>query len=140
MLGENDTPEHPEDLLATTTYDDIKLSPLYTQAGADPGVPGLSPFVRGSRAAGHTAEGWDVRQSHADPDPARANESVLADLENGVTSVFLQVGDGALAPGDLARALDGVLLDLAPVALATGADFGPAAEALLAVFAASGVA
>jgi methylmalonyl-CoA mutase len=140
VLGENDAPEHPEDLLATTTYDDITLSPLYTEAGTDPGVPGLSPFVRGSRAAGHTAEGWDVRQSHADPDPARANESVLADLENGVTSVFLQVGDGALAPADLARALDGVLLDLAPVALATGADFGPAADALLAVFAASGVA
>ena len=140
VLGENDAPEHPEDLLATTTYDGIKLSPLYTQAGAEPGVPGLSPFTRGARAAGHTADGWDVRQLHADPDPGRSNESVLADLENGVTSVFLQVGDGALTPADLPRVLDGVLLDLAPVALATGADFEPAADALLAVLRASGVA
>ncbi|WP_406283235.1 methylmalonyl-CoA mutase subunit beta [Embleya sp. NBC_00896] len=140
VLGENDAPEHPEDLLATTTYDGIKLSPLYTEAASRPGVPGLSPFVRGARAAGSTAEGWDVRQLHADPDPARANESVLADLENGVGSVFLQVGDGALAPADLARVLDGVLLDLAPVALATGADFVPAADALLAVLRASDVA
>lgn len=140
VLGENDTPERPEDLLATTTYDGITLSPLYTEAAARPGLPGLSPFVRGSRAAGHAADGWDVRQAHADTDPARANESVLADLENGVTSVFLYVGDDALAPGDLARALDGVLLDLAPVALATGADFVPAADALLAVFRTSGVA
>ncbi|MGW9208745.1 methylmalonyl-CoA mutase family protein [Embleya sp. NPDC055664] len=140
VLGENDTPERPEDLLATTTYDGITLSPLYTEAAARPGLPGLSPFVRGSRAAGHAADGWDVRQAHADTDPARANESVLADLENGVTSVFLYVGADALAPGDLARTLDGVLLDLAPVALATGADFVPAADALLAVFRASGVA
>ncbi|MFI1578344.1 methylmalonyl-CoA mutase family protein [Embleya sp. NPDC020630] len=140
VLGENDAPERPEDLLATTTYDGVTLSPLYTEAAARPGLPGLSPFVRGSRAAGHAADGWDVRQAHADTDPARANESVRADLENGVTSVFLYVGADALAPGDLARALDGVLLDLAPVALATGADFVPAADALLAVFRASGVA
>ncbi|WP_126637498.1 methylmalonyl-CoA mutase subunit beta [Embleya hyalina] len=140
VLGENDTPERPEDLLATTTYDGVTLSPLYTEAAARPGLPGLSPFVRGSRAAGHAADGWDVRQAHADTDPGRVNESVLADLENGVTSVFLYVGADALAPDALARALDGVLLDLAPVALATGADFVPAADALLAVFRESGVA
>ncbi|MCF2529778.1 methylmalonyl-CoA mutase subunit beta [Yinghuangia soli] len=142
VIGADDAPENPEDLLATTTYDGIRLAPLYTadDASPDAGVPGLPSYVRGARAAGSALDGWDVRQLHADPDPARTAEAVLADLENGVSSVFLQTGPGALDPAELPRVLTGVLLDLAPVVLDPGADFAPAADALLAVFRGSDVA
>lgn len=136
VIGEDDAPDRPEDLLATTTYDGITLAPLYTadDASPDAGVPGLPSYVRGARATGSSTEGWDVRQLHGDPDPARTAEAVLADLENGVSSVYLQTGAGALDPAELPRVLTGVLLDLAPVVLDPGADFVPAADALLAVF------
>lgn len=146
VIGEEDAPEHPEDLLATTTYDGIRLAPLYTadDAAPDSGVPGLPSYVRGARAAGASLDGWDVRQLHADPDPVRTAEAVLADLENGVSSVFLQTGApgaaDALDPAELPRVLAGVLLDLAPVALDPGADFTAAADALLAVHRDRGVA
>ncbi|WP_436773423.1 methylmalonyl-CoA mutase family protein [Yinghuangia sp. YIM S09857] len=145
VIGADDAPDNPEDLLATTTYDGIRLAPLYTADDASPGsgVPGLPSYVRGSRAAGGSVDGWDVRQLHNDPDPARTAEAVLADLENGVSSVFLETGapgSGALDPAALPAVLAGVLLDLAPVALDPGPDFVPAADALLAVFRDRGVA
>ncbi|HYO35972.1 MAG TPA: methylmalonyl-CoA mutase subunit beta, partial [Geodermatophilus sp.] len=99
------------------------------------------PFVRGSRAgaAGVTAAGgadpdvpggWDVRQRHADPDVARTREAIAADLENGVTSLWLELGEGAVPVAALRDVLAGVYLDLAPVAVSGGL---PAAEALLAL-------
>lgn len=91
--------------LVRTTHDGIAVRPLYTSA-----PPGSRP---------PRPPGWDVRQRHALPDP---NAAVLADLENGVTSVWLE--GAALA--DLPRALDGVLLDVAPVVVEA-----PAAEAFL---------
>ncbi len=102
------------ELLVRPTYEGIGVRPLYTSAPA------------GSRPPG--AGGWDVRQRHALPDP---NEAVLADLENGVTSVWLE--GAALA--DLPRALDGVLLDLAPVVVEA-----PAAEEFLELGARHGAA
>ncbi len=96
--------------LVRPTHDGIGVRPLYTAE-----TPGAVPA--GSRPPG--PGGWDVRQRHALPDP---NEAVLADLENGVTSIWLE--GAALA--DLPRALDGVLLDLAPVVVEA-----PAAEAFL---------
>lgn len=141
VIGADDAPEHPEELLATTTYDGIKLAPLYTadDASPDPGVPGLPAFVRGARPAGSALDGWDVRQAHDDPDAARTAEAVLADLENGVSSVFLHTGPDALDPAELPRVLAGVLLDLAPVVLDPGADFTTAADILLGVFRDRGV-
>ena len=46
---------------------------------------------------------------------------MLTDLENGVTSLWLGVGAGGIAAGDLPEVLAGVLLDLAPVVLDAGA-------------------
>ena len=85
-------------------------------------MPGAPPFVRGSRPAGPVPAGWDVRQRHREPDAARPRPAIVADLENGVTSIWLAVGEGGTAPADLDAALAGVYLDLAPVVL----DAGPA--------------
>jgi methylmalonyl-CoA mutase len=129
-----DAPE-PEELLAGTTYDGIEIAPLYT--GDDPvpdaGLPGLPPFTRGARPEGATVTGWDVRAHHDGTDPAEVNNSVLADLEHGVGSLWLTVGPAGVPVDGLATALSGVLLDLAPVTLDAGAEFAEAAHALLAL-------
>ena len=54
------------------------------------------------------------------PGPAATRQAVLADLENGVTSLWLAVGEGGLAAGDLPEVLPDVLLDLAPVGARRG--------------------
>ncbi|MFH8681924.1 methylmalonyl-CoA mutase small subunit [Streptomyces lydicus] len=130
-----------EDTLATDLQDGIRIRPLYTaEDGAAPvGHPGFPPFVRGGSPEGTTVAGWDVRQRHVLTDPRRANEAVLADLENGTTSVWLTVGDGGVPVAGLAEALKGVYLDLAPVVLDAGADFAPAAEELLRLYTEAGV-
>ncbi|AJT62963.1 Methylmalonyl-CoA mutase small subunit [Streptomyces lydicus] len=130
-----------EDALATDLQDGIRIRPLYTaeDAPAAPGHPGFPPFVRAGRPEGTAVAGWDVRQRHADTDPRRTNEAVLADLENGVTSLWLTVGDGGVPVAGLAEALQGVYLDLATVALDPGAGFTAAAEELLRLYASSGV-
>ncbi|HYS34447.1 MAG TPA: methylmalonyl-CoA mutase subunit beta [Pseudonocardiaceae bacterium] len=130
----------PEDLLATTTYDGIDIAPLYTSADHMPptGLPGLPPFTRGGQPTG-TAGGWDVRARHADPDPSSVNEQVLADLENGVGSLWLAVGPTGLPVDGLPTALAGVLLDLAPVTLDAGAGYAEAAATLLALHAERGL-
>ncbi|MFJ9038653.1 methylmalonyl-CoA mutase family protein [Streptomyces sp. NPDC102406] len=119
-----------EDALSTTLEDGLRARPLYTARDDAPptGLPGFAPFVRGGRAAGNTGGGWDVRQRHTVADPA----TVLADLENGVTSLWLTVGDGTALPVTaLGDALDGVHLDLAPVVLDAGAETEAAARHLL---------
>jgi methylmalonyl-CoA mutase len=99
------TDEDPDsavwDKLTRTTLDGIGVTPL--------GVPGVKPSgVRPLRTAA-----WDIRALVGDPDPKLANESALADLDGGVTSLWLAAG----AETDVAASLDGVLLDLAPVVL-----------------------
>ncbi|GII93704.1 methylmalonyl-CoA mutase subunit beta [Sinosporangium siamense] len=129
--------DSPEDALSSPTYDGVTVFPLYDSADVprDGGLPGLAPFVRGARPEGAASSGWDVRQRHAVPDP----EAVLADLENGVTSLWLEVGDHAIPVSELARVLKDVYLDLAPVVLDAGDRSREAAEALLALAAERGV-
>ncbi|GAB2962090.1 methylmalonyl-CoA mutase family protein [Nonomuraea fastidiosa] len=125
--------DSPEQALSRTTYDGLTIAPLYdaNDLPGDPGRPGAAPYVRGSRVRG----GWDVRQRHAVPDP----DAVLADLENGVTSLWLVVGDGAIPVSALGTVLKDVYLDLAPIVLEAGEQTPEAAEALLALAAERGV-
>lgn len=124
----------PETELATAIEDGIEAKWLYTredELAPDPaGLPGKAPFTRGIRAGRH----WQIRQEQTHPDPAVANREILEDLNGGVTEVTLRfdtAGDGILIHNldDLSIALDGVHLDLAPVALDAG--FDAAAAALL---------
>ncbi|MGW9480588.1 methylmalonyl-CoA mutase family protein [Saccharomonospora azurea] len=132
------------DRLVTTTDDGIEIQPLYTADDRAPsaGVPGMPPFVRGARPEGHVVAGWDVRARHEAGDagdPAALNDAVLVDLDGGVTSLWLCVGEGGLPVDSLADALRDVRLDLAPVVLDAGAEYERAAEALLALHAEQGV-
>jgi methylmalonyl-CoA mutase len=133
--GREDLPGPAEDALRATVAPGVSVAPLYTaeDAGDLPtavGVPGLAPFVRGSRAGDGEGvpAGWDVRQRHAHPDVAVTKEAIAADLENGVTSLWLVLGEGAIPVGQLGDVLSDVYLDLAPVSVQGGRQ---AAEAFL---------
>ncbi|GHE56687.1 methylmalonyl-CoA mutase family protein [Streptomyces capitiformicae] len=123
--------------LTTALEDGLHVRPLYNALDLvpDPGVPGFAPFVRGSRPEGNTPVGWDIRQQHSAVD----GDAVLADLENGVTSLWLVLGEGGIPVSSLGRALDGVLLDLAPVVLDAGREVEPAARELLRLYEERGV-
>lgn len=118
----------PEEALASTTHDGVTIAPIYDASDlpGDPGLPGAAPYVRGSRPEG----GWEVRQRHEEPDP----EAILADLENGVTSLWL-----TLTPEDLPRALAPVYLDLVSITLDAGKRTPEAAEVLFELAAERGV-
>ncbi|WP_328492020.1 methylmalonyl-CoA mutase subunit beta [Streptomyces sp. NBC_00414] len=130
--------ETAETALSTALEDGLTTRPLYTahDDAPDPGFPGFAPFVRGARPDGNTVGGWGVRQRHTTADGA----AVLADLENGVSSLWLVVGEGGFPVSSLAQVLEGVYLDLAPVVLDAGRDVEPAARELLRLYEERGVA
>ncbi|MFG2788448.1 methylmalonyl-CoA mutase family protein [Streptomyces sp. NPDC048419] len=126
-----------EDALSTALEDGLRTRPLYTarDAAPDSGLPGFAPYVRGGRPEGSTAGGWDLRQRHT----TAADNLVLADLENGVTSLWLVLGEGGFPVSELGRVLDGVYLDLAPVVLDAGNEVPSAARELLRIYEERGV-
>lgn len=95
--------------LVTRTDDGIEIQPLYTAADApsDELNPGQAPFQRSTHAA---PVPWQIRQRVWS---GVQGSSALVELESGATGVLLTMDDDT----DLATALQGVLLDLAPVGL-----------------------
>lgn len=130
-----------EEMLRSVTVDDLVIAPLYELEGEVPdlGRPGFMPFTRGIGLR-DPHNPWDVRQRHDNPDPAAARDEIRSDLEGGVTSVWLQVGNGGLAADDVASALEDVHLDLAGVVVSGDPDQGAAADALLEVWRLRGIA
>src|SRR5687768_3186285 len=90
--------------LTRTTLDGIDVAPIGQQSDLD----GLTTTGRPVRAGA-----WDVRTPLVGDDAEAVNEAALVDLDNGATSLHLDLDPGT----DLAVALRGVLLDLAPVTL-----------------------
>ncbi len=107
-----------EDALVKHTADGLSIQPLYT---AD-----TAPDVVRDLSARDADRPWDLRMRVAHPDPRQAAAEGLKDLEGGAASLLLAIdptGQAGVAVGsaeDLAKALDGVMLDLAPVALDAG--------------------
>ncbi len=107
-----------DDALVRNTADGLAIQPLYTAESA--------PDVVRDLRARDADRPWDLRMRVAHPDPKQAGAEGLKDLESGAASLLLTIdptGQAGVAVGsadDLARALDGVLLDLAPVALDAG--------------------
>ena len=106
-LGDDDPDSDVWARLTRTTLDGIPVAPI----GAAADLDGLVTQGRPTRATD-----WDIRAHISGPDAAVANEAVLIDLDNGATSLWVELGAG-LDVDDLPRALQGVLLDLAPVIL-----------------------
>ena len=120
-------------ILVTTTLDGIRIEPLYTATDIavesdESGFPGFAPLTRGGQIIPRAAGAWDIRGSIAHPDIKVANAQALSELRNGATSLELHLdlsGEGGgvsvRSVEDLARLLDGVLLELAPISLRAGA-------------------
>src|SRR4051794_25018061 len=97
-----------EKRLVSRTYDGLRIQPLYPRA------QNARPVA--SRAPGTP---WTVMQRIDHPDPARANEQALHDLENGATGLTIVCRGSINANGygldssleTLERVLDGVYLD-----------------------------
>ncbi len=121
--------------LRSHTVEGLEIEPLYLNDDRPLGYPGVSPFRRGSTVRSGAAEAWDVRQLHDDPDAGTSRAAVLADLERGVTSLWLKLGPAAIGYADLAAVLTDVQLELAPVAVSSQDDQVRAATALLQVWA-----
>lgn len=108
--------EAPFSSLEKTTVEGLPIAPLY--------APSPTPAAPARAVAADRA--WEVATLTAHPDPARANAEILADLRGGAAACVLRIdptGNVGVATGataDLTRALDGVILEFAPVALDAG--------------------
>jgi|LUMW01.1.fsa_nt_gb methylmalonyl-CoA mutase len=116
-MSEEDADSLVWDKLTRRTLDGLDITPLGTPSSLE----GLATAGRPARAGD-----WDVRSLVEAGPEKQLNEAALVDLDGGVTSLWLQLDAGA----DLATLLEGVLLDLAPVAL-DAADPLAAAQAFL---------
>jgi methylmalonyl-CoA mutase len=100
--------------LTTRTPDGAEVAPLYTRQDASPA----------SATAIRPGAGWDIRAEIA-AGPGAADAALEA-LAGGAGSLLVKVRD----PGQLASALEGVMTDVAPIALDAGFAGPAAAEAL----------
>lgn len=116
--------------LVTRTDDGLDIQPLYTadDAPSNALAPGQAPFLRSAHA---TAVPWEIRQRVW---PTIEGSRAVGELESGATGVLID----ATGQSTLAAALDGVLLDLAPVSL-SGASIDRAGE-LLDIWESAGIA
>jgi methylmalonyl-CoA mutase len=91
--------------LARTTLDGISVAPIGTPADLEGLVTAGRPTREGA---------WDIRAQYDGPDAKAVNQAILADLNGGVTSLWIQLGAG-LKGRDVASVLEGVDLSIAPV-------------------------
>jgi len=133
--------------LVSRTADGLRIVPVYGRSDAPADLtdqqPGAAHFLRGTTAA-TISPPWDIRQIHAEPDPAAANSAILADLEGGATSLKLQIaapGWFGLAPdtATLGAALKDVMLDVCSIALEAGEETATAAASLRVLWKAAGI-
>ena len=102
--------------LVSETEDGVEIQPLYDSSEPiDVGLPGFAPYVRSTHAA---PSPWEIRQRAW---PAVDGSSARGELESGATGVLVEMPADADATV-VAEALDGVILDLAPVSLSTPAN------------------
>lgn len=120
-LGDDDPDAAVWARLTHLTLDGIGITPLGTPALVADLPDPVRPPARG--------DGWDVRALLADPDAKASNAAALTDLENGVTSLLVQVGESGIDLADLRAVLTGVMLDVAPVVLDAPSDPIAAAKA-----------
>ena len=125
------TPDAALARLRSTTYDGITIEPLYTGGRPDPAPPGAGhpPYVAAGRRADRRATGGtSASSSTRAAGPGRAVDRAGAGRHVGPARPHRR-----RPPSTSTRSpalLDGVLLDLAPVALQAGDRWPEAADAL----------
>jgi methylmalonyl-CoA mutase len=114
--------DRPLEGLVHLDLDGLAVRPLYAAAT---GASSLSA----PRASDADGRAWDLRAMVEGDQAAEVNATVLAELQGGAASVVLK-GAVLADSAPLARALEGVALELAPVGLDAGLDGPDAANAL----------
>ncbi|WP_225228837.1 methylmalonyl-CoA mutase family protein [Bacillus sp. PS06] len=128
----------PFETLYTTTYENIKIKPLYTKSDIEnphslDHMPGESPFVRGTNLLGYTAKPWLVAQKLDQKNLSIFNQSLKDDLTNGQTMIHFEVTDSAnpasglpiYSNEDLLTVFEGINLEKTPLFINTGANSLP---------------
>ncbi|WP_312597892.1 methylmalonyl-CoA mutase family protein [Brevundimonas sp.] len=117
--------DRPLESLLHLDADQLVTRPLYADATGVQAVFAPRPSDAEGRA-------WDLRTSVEGDDAEAVNAAILTDLQEGAASVL--ISGGVLADAaTLGRALEGVALELAPVALDAGFAGVEAAETLAVV-------
>ncbi|MCC7250908.1 methylmalonyl-CoA mutase family protein [Hyphomicrobium sp.] len=129
-----------EKKLVTRTADGIRIEPIYTRETSVPALqtatPGHAPFTRGTHAAVQGL-GWEIRQRVNAGDAEQANREILSELEGGSNGIVLEIeapgqtGCRVRSAADMAAALAGARLDLAPVEIKAGLGAADAAAQLI---------
>lgn len=108
-------------------------APLYRNTNSDSGLPGFAPYTRGATAVNRKFLPWHISQRAVLGRKGVDNASLMEDLQGGVSALTLDFADNAAGQttdtAALGKLLDGVMLDIAPLALAN-ADL-TAAQAVL---------
>lgn len=136
--------------LVSSTYDGIRLQPLYTRTDSSPAdeMPGQGLLTRGRWAAGPANGEWGLRQRVRHPEVAAANRLALEELEGGATSLELLIDAGGAGEVDgvvladqaaFDRLVDGIYLELITVVLSAGSRAAAVAEWLIAAWDRAGV-
>ncbi|MDQ3125796.1 MAG: methylmalonyl-CoA mutase family protein [Pseudomonadota bacterium] len=121
-LAEKALKDRPLESLVHLDADGLAVRPLYAAVTGGAALSAPRPSDSDGRA-------WDVRTLIEGDEASAVNTAALADLEGGAASVLLK--GAVLADSEpLARALDGVALELAAVGLDAGLDGPEAANAL----------
>lgn len=108
--------EAPFGSLQKATVEGLPIAPFYAAASASMAPTRKAPPDRA----------WEITTLIAHPDPSRANAEILADLRGNAATAIVRLdpsGKAGVAVGSsehLAQVLDGVILELAPVALDAG--------------------
>lgn len=106
--------------LVSRSADGIVLQPLYRPE------PGATRLTARPAPSDDVQRPWDLRSRVDHPDPVRANADLLLELENGAKSALISLdptglhGAAVRDAESFARLTEGVLLELAPVALEAG--------------------
>lgn len=119
-LAGKSAPDGRVERLAWRTADGLEVAPLHTAEDA------AAPLAARPAPAGDASRPWDLRAPLTAPSPAEANAEALEHLSHGAASLLVRCDPAAPdrtavdSGDDLARVLDGVLLELAPVAVDAG--------------------
>ncbi|MCP4755556.1 MAG: methylmalonyl-CoA mutase [Proteobacteria bacterium] len=105
-----------EKKLVGKTADGIPIQPIYLRKDVEKSVglptePGSYPFVRGTRASGHTVKGWEVSQPLDYPLVRQYNEAIRRDTSRGLNRLWIALDRAGKAgldpdqatPGDVGK-------------------------------------
>ncbi len=110
-------------VMTSKSYDDISINALYTK---DSMVQGPRPQTRNGE--------WLVSAAHWNRDAEQTNQAIMEDLERGVSALAIRIASGAftgVAASDLAKALEGVYLNMVGFNLIPGEEFEASSREML---------